>query len=67
MADEYRERAVECLRLANESNNATQRASLIEMAFAWLRLHDQAVKNSQVDLTYETPPRPSAPGPELSE
>jgi hypothetical protein len=66
MADEYRERAVECLRLANEASNPTQRASLIEMAFAWLRLHDQAVKNRQADLTYETPPRPSPAGPEAN-
>jgi hypothetical protein len=29
------------------------------MAFAWMRLHDQAEKNAKADLTYETPlPRP---------
>jgi hypothetical protein len=27
------------------------------MAQAWLRLSDQAEKNSQTDLTYETPPQ----------
>jgi hypothetical protein len=26
------------------------------MAQAWLRLFDQAKKNSRADLTYETPP-----------
>jgi hypothetical protein len=28
----------------------------MEMAQAWLRLGEQAEKNSQLDLIYETPP-----------
>jgi hypothetical protein len=57
--ENYRDRAAECLRLANEANNHTHRASLLEMAQAWLRLSDQADRNSLADLTYETPPRRS--------
>jgi hypothetical protein len=53
MPNEYRHRAVECLRLANECNDPQNRASLLEMAQAWLRLLDQAEKNSQVDIPYE--------------
>jgi hypothetical protein len=54
--DDYRQRAAECLRLANEASNPTHRASLLEMAQAWLLLHDQAERNRQTDITYETPP-----------
>jgi hypothetical protein len=53
---DYRDNAAESLRLANEATNPSMRASLLRMAEAWLRLRDQAEKNSQLDLTYETPP-----------
>jgi hypothetical protein len=55
--EDYRQRAAECLRLANESGNPVHRASLLEMAQAWLLLYDQAEKNRLTDITYETPPR----------
>jgi hypothetical protein len=54
--EDYRDNAAECLRLANDASNPTMRASLLRMAEVWLRLHDQAEKNAQLDLTYETPP-----------
>jgi len=54
--ENYRDNAAECLRLASESSNPSTRASLLRMAEAWVRLHDQAEKNAQLDLTYETPP-----------
>jgi hypothetical protein len=53
--DDYRQRAAECLRLANEAGNPTHRAALLEMAQAWLLLHDQAEKNRLNDISYETP------------
>jgi hypothetical protein len=56
MQNDYRKRAIECLQLANEANNPRHRARLLEMAQTWMRLHDQAEKNSQADLSYETPP-----------
>src|SRR5262245_459997 len=55
--ENYRDRAAECLRLANEATNPRHRASLLEMAQAWMRLSDQAERNSLADLSYETPPR----------
>ena len=58
--EDYRERAVECLRLANEASNPSLRASLIDRALSWLRLFDQAEKNSRSDLAYEAPPQRSA-------
>jgi hypothetical protein len=53
---EYRERARECVGIAQESTNPLHRISLLEMAQAWMLLHDQAERNSQADLIYEPPP-----------
>jgi hypothetical protein len=58
MANEYRDRAAECLHLAHGLKDPQQRAILREMARAWLRLSDQAEKNSQADLSYKTAPDP---------
>ena len=55
---EYRERATECLQLANETTDPRHRARLLDMASAWMRLHDQAERNAQADLAYETPRSP---------
>ena len=49
VSNEYRERAAECFRLASRVNDPQQRAVLLEMARAWLRLHDQAEKNAQTE------------------
>jgi hypothetical protein len=63
--DDYRDNAAECLRLASGATNPRMRASLLRMAESWLRLHDQAKKNAQLDLSYETPPRhESVPQPQ---
>jgi hypothetical protein len=56
MSGAYRQRALECWRLAAATSNAAHRATLMEMAQAWMRLHEQAGRNAQLDLTYETPP-----------
>jgi hypothetical protein len=59
---DYRDNAVACLRLAKEATNASARAALFRIAETWLRLHEQAEKNAELDLTYETPPpRQSVP------
>jgi hypothetical protein len=39
---EYQERAAECLRLAQSSNDHTNKALLLEMAQTWVRLAEQA-------------------------
>ena len=57
-AEEYRQIAANCIRVAQQARTPELKASLVEMAQAWLRLADQAEKNRQADLTYETPPRP---------
>jgi hypothetical protein len=59
---DYRDNAAESLRLANEATNPSMRISLLRIAESWLRLYDQAEKNAQVNLTYETPsPQRSVP------
>ena len=44
-----------CLELADNSTEHGTRLGLMEMAQAWLRLSEQAEKNSR--SVYETPPR----------
>jgi hypothetical protein len=56
MKHEYHGRARDCVRIAQESTNPLHRLSLLEMAQAWMLLHDQAERNSQADITYEPPP-----------
>jgi hypothetical protein len=56
MSEDYRAHAVECLQLANEATSPSARAALLRMAEAWMRLYDQAKRNAQADLSYETPP-----------
>ena len=54
--DLYRHHAAECLRMANETCESSTKAALVEMAQTWIRLAEQAAKNAQTDLVYETPP-----------
>jgi hypothetical protein len=58
-AELYRGYARDCYRFANETNDVVAKNALLVMARAWVRLADQADKNSRQDLVYETPsPRP---------
>jgi hypothetical protein len=58
--DLYRQYASDCLRLAGETGASASKAALLEMARCWVRLAEQAEKNSHLDLVYEPP------GPRLS-
>jgi hypothetical protein len=58
-AELYRANAAECLVMASSVTDANNRASLLNMASAWMRLAELADKNQQTDLVYETPPQPS--------
>jgi hypothetical protein len=53
----YREYASDCLRLCGTISDPTSKAVLIDMARAWVRLAEQAEKNSHLDLVYEPPAR----------
>ena len=57
--DRYRRYALECLRLAQDAKGRESKTAMLDMAHAWVRLANQAEKNSRTDLVYETPsPRP---------
>ena len=53
--DYYRQYALECLRLANDTHEPSTKAVLIDMAQAWIRLAEQAQRNRQLRLVYEAP------------
>lgn len=53
--DYYRQYALECLRLANNTHEPSTKAVLIDMAQAWIRLAEQAHRNRQLSLVYEAP------------
>ncbi len=55
-AELYRAKATECVAMASGMTDANNRASLLNMASAWLRLAELAEKNGRTDLVYETPP-----------
>ena len=55
--EDYRQNAAKCLSLAWRSKNEAVRLGLVDMAHAWLRLAEQAEKNDQTDIVYETPAR----------
>jgi hypothetical protein len=54
--DNYRARTLELLARAEIESDPQMRAELENLAAAFLRLAEQAERNSQVDLTYEPPP-----------
>jgi hypothetical protein len=60
-ADAYQLRAAQCTRLARTATDPGAKLTLLEMARTWLVLAEQAIKNSETVLVYETPtPHPIA-------
>jgi hypothetical protein len=53
--DAYQQRATQCVQLAQNSSDHQAKLALLEMARAWLALAEQAIKNSETALIYETP------------
>ena len=51
----YRLYSARCVEIAQHLNDPGNRASLLSMAQAWLALADQANKNGDAVLVYETP------------
>lgn len=63
----YRLYAANCVEIAQETASPDRKAALLNMAQAWLMLADQAEKNSEVVLVYETPTPTPAPRPMQSQ
>jgi hypothetical protein len=55
--DAYRIRASELNAEAHQESNTERRSELEKLAMAYLRLADQAERNAQNNVVYETPPR----------
>jgi hypothetical protein len=51
----YRLHAAHCLDLAHRASDSENRLLFLAMARAWLKLAEQAIKNSETVLVYETP------------
>ena len=60
-AEEYQPRAAQCVQLAQAATDPNSKLKLLEMARGWLTLAEQAIKNSQTTLVFETPDRSYAP------
>jgi hypothetical protein len=63
----YRLYASHCVEIAQDTTSPDRRAALLTIAQAWLGLADQAEKNSDVVLVYETPTPRTAPSPMQSQ
>jgi len=51
----YRLHSAQCTEIARRSRDPEIKLALLTMAQAWLTLADQAMKNSETVLVYETP------------
>lgn len=54
----YRMRAAQCTKLAQKATDSEAKLALLDMAQAWLSLAEQADKNAETTLVYETPSPP---------
>jgi hypothetical protein len=55
-AEQYRVKASEMAALARAETHPFQKAEYERLSLSYLRLADQAERNSQTDVVYETPP-----------
>lgn len=55
--DDYRGKAIEFRAKAQVESDPKQKAEFEHLARAYLRLAEQAERNSRLDVTYETPSR----------
>ena len=56
--DDYRQHALECVRLANDTHESGTKAALIDMAQAWIKLAEQAQRNRQLATNQDALERP---------
>ena len=59
--DEYRSKAAEIMDRAKVEADSRLCAELAKLAYAYLRLADQADRNALTDLVYETPSHAQQP------
>jgi hypothetical protein len=61
IAARYRAYAADCVTVAQNTGDTAGKLRLLDMGRAWLDLADQAEKNGDTVLVYETPEPPSRP------
>jgi hypothetical protein len=59
----YRLHSAQCTEIARRSQDPEIKLALLALAQSWLTLAEQAIKNSQTVLVYET----SRPGPHVAQ
>ncbi len=57
----YRQHAAQCIAIAQTAPDTPTKLTLLEIARGWLLLAEQADKNSETVLVYETPPHRQQP------
>jgi Tfp pilus assembly protein PilX len=62
--DDYKRLAAECLRIARESQNPNDRAMLLRMAEAWIRLAERASARQSAEPNSPAAPRGRARQPD---
>jgi hypothetical protein len=62
-ADEYRVKAGELIAQAGRETRLNLQRECLALAQRYLRLAEQAERNSHTDLVYETPPHRESPEP----
>ena len=60
-SDKYRIKAAELTALARAEIHPTLSAELERLAISYLRLAEQADRNSKTDVVYESAPQPASP------
>jgi hypothetical protein len=61
LAARYRLHAADSVKIANEVRDEHEKLSLLAMAQAWIALAEQAERNGETALFYETPVTPTRP------
>jgi hypothetical protein len=52
---QYQQHAAQCVEIASGLSDPDIQLTLLDMAFSWLTLAEQAERNPALDLIYETP------------
>jgi hypothetical protein len=64
-ADDYRENAAQCLRLAHAARDVRAKFLMLEMAQAWMRLAEHSEKLRGWIGSLDNPPGPRRPVPHI--
>jgi len=55
VASRYREYAAKCVAVAQNLQDTAEKVSMLDMAQAWIKLAELALRNERLPVVYETP------------